>query len=95
MHVTTFIVRGCKSSHPAALFLELHAILHISSSANTDAKKKILKISDIFTRASFSRRYFIDKRSTNMYEKVSKLLAIIFPTLITSLLHFNSEFSGQ
>ena len=43
MHVTTFIVRGCKSSHPAALFLELHAILHISSSANTHAKKKNLK----------------------------------------------------
>ena len=41
MHVTTFIVRGCKSSHPAALFLELHAILHISSSANTDAKKNL------------------------------------------------------
>ena len=32
-----FIMRGRKSSHPAALSLKLHIILHISSSVTADA----------------------------------------------------------
>ena len=91
-----FIMRGRKSSHPAALSLKLHIILYMSSSVTVDAKN----ISDISNLMYSLGHLLVEgislaKDSPTFTKKLLNLLAIIFPSLITSPLYLNFELTGQ
>ena len=91
-----FVMRGRKSSNPAALSLKLHVILYISSSVAVDAKN----FSDI-SHLMYSLGHLLvegislAKDSPTFTQKVLNLLAITFPSLITSPLYLNFELTGQ
>ena len=91
-----FIIRGRKSSHPAALSLKLNIILYISSSVTVDAKN----FSDISNLMYSPGHLLVEgislaKDSPTFTKKILNLLAIIFPSLITSPLYLNFELTGQ
>ena len=83
-----FIICGRKPSHLEALSLKLQTILRISSSLTANAKK-FFGISNLIYSLGhlLVDRISFAKDSPSLTKKVLNLLAIIFPSLITSPLH--------